>query len=425
MSLTVYGEIALDLLVSSESEISSRVGGAGLYASVAAAKQEIKVDFLTIYNSEISDYQIFLWNSMGVSLKYAKKDECYDLPKYLVTGYKNYEKKISRPMSSLKNDYNYSPEIPNDSQGILIFPIGHTIPVSVCKHAKDNDLLVFLDPKPNQKSIDDAKRALEYTDVLLVNEDEAMLLSETESISEAINALSQKNINYVIIKRGPKGCILIDKDKKITEIPSFKSNAVCTLGSGDVFGGAIAATFLETKDINYSIEIASCVAAKFIENFEIEYMLNKAARGIELEKRKKNDISELKEIVAYLAGPFFSEQETNWVNYVKKMLELRNISVLSPMHSNGIVKPDSSYTERKKVFDLDIQLLESANVVIALLDHNDVGTSFEIGYAYKNNLPVIGYKTSASPPNNMIYCGCDKIVDTIESLIEEVREHVK
>lgn len=425
LSLTVYGEIALDLLVNSGGKIFDRCGGAGLYASVAAAKQGMKVDFLTIYNSKISDYQIFLWNSIGVSLEHAQKNENYDLPKYLVTGYKNYEKKISRPMNSFKNDYNYAAKVPNDSQGILIFPIGHTIPISMCEYAKNNNLLVFLDPKPNQESISDAKQVLEYTDVLLVNEDEAMLLSDTQSVSEAITVLSNTSVKYIVIKKGHQGCILIDKDRNITKIPSFKSNAICTLGSGDVFGGALASVFLETKDIKYSIEVASCIAASFIEHFEIEYMLNETALKIEMKERKRNDIEQPKEVIAYLAGPFFCEQETNWVNYVKRMLELRNIKILSPLHSNGIVKLDSDYTERKKIFNQDINLLDNANIVIALLDHDDPGTCFEIGYAFKNNIPVIGYKTASGHLNNMLYCGCKKIVHTIDELVEEVKRYGK
>ncbi|SHJ56977.1 Sugar or nucleoside kinase, ribokinase family [Clostridium amylolyticum] len=425
MSLAVYGEIALDLLVHSNNDIYNRCGGAGLYASIAAAKQDMKVEFLTVYNSEILDYQIFIWNSIGVTLDHALKNEEYELPKYLVTGYRNYEHKISRPMSFFKNNYNYYPEIPKKSQAILIFPIGHTIPLYMCEYAQNNNILVFLDPKPNEISINEAKKALKYTDILLVNEDEAMLLSNSRNIKDAINILSKERIKHIVIKRGIRGCILISEDRKITKIPSFRSNAICTLGSGDVFDGALAATFLETKDIVYSIEVASCLAASFIEKFEIERMPNKLAIKLELKERKRNSINKTKEVVAYLAGPFFSEQELYWVNYVKQMLELRKIKVLSPFHSNGIVKLDSTYEERKRVFNLDIELLEKANIVIALIDHNDPGTYFEMGYALKKGVPIIGYKTSVGGLNNMISCGCSAIVSNIDNLIEEVEKYVQ
>lgn len=425
MDLTIYGEIALDLLLDYKSNIISRYGGAGLYAAMAAVKQGIKVDFLTIYNSEIDDYQISLWNCMGISLKLAEKKETYSLPKYLVTGFRNYQKKVSRPMSVLKNDYNYDPRLNKNCLGVLVFPIGHTIPIYMCKCAKNNHQIVFLDPKPNQASIDDAKDALKYTDILLVNEDEAMLISDTQSIKDSIYVLSQKNISYIIVKMGAKGCILVDKNGTVTKIPAFESSVVCTLGSGDVFGGALAANFLMTHDIYYSIKAASCIAADFIEHFEIEKILSRSALKAELQKRKEKENWQSKKVIVYLAGPFFSEQEINWVNYIKNILESRNIKVLSPLHDNGIIKYNSDNNERKRIFNLDIKSMESSDVIIALLDHDDTGTCFEIGYAFERNIPIIGYRTSKEHLNNMIYCGCNKIVDGIEELIQEVKKYGK
>lgn len=423
MKLTVYGEVGKDILIVSEDEIHSRYGGAGLYASISAARQGADVEFLTIYNSNKDNYLISMCNILGISLESALMMEDYDLPKYLVTGYKNHEKKISIPMNEIKNDYNYRPFISQDSKGILVFPIGHTIPISLCKEAKSRNIPVFLDPKPNKESIEDAKKALKFVDMLLVNEDEAMLISNTNSTMDAIKVLSNQDLKYLIIKRGEKGCILIEKGKEVIEKLAFKSNAICTLGSGDVFGGALATTFIETGDINYSIEVASCLAADFIERNDPETMLNRAALKNNMSKRKLNENVEFKDISIYLAGPFFSEQEVYWVNYVRKELELRNIKVLSPLHENGIVALNSSYEERKKVYNLDIDLLEDADMVIALLDHDDPGTCFEIGYAVKKNIPVIGLRTSTEYLNNMIYCGCIKVFNSIEEIIEEVKTY--
>ena len=262
--------------------------------------------------------------------------------------------------------------------------------------------------------------ALQYIDILLVNEEEAMLLADTENLDLAIEKLYSLGMRYIIIKRGVKGCFIVDNQKNIMKVPAYYSSAVCTLGSGDVFGGIAGITYLKTQDIWKSVEVASCFAAKFIESFIIELAFGEKALQNELKVRKKNIYNQDKKINIYLAGPFFSEQEISWINYVKRMLEIRGINVLSPMHENGIIKSDFTEEQQREVFKADIKLLEQSNLVVALIDYEDGGTCFEIGYAYKENIPVIGYKTSMNRLNNMLKFGCEKVVYTIEQLVEEI-----
>ncbi|RFU69999.1 PfkB family carbohydrate kinase [Bacillus sp. V59.32b] len=416
MSLSIYGEIGIDILLDNDSSIFYRTGGAGLYAAIAAAKQEMKVNFLTVYGPEIDKYSMRFWETMGVSTQQSLYLENYNVPRYLVTGYKAFENKYSTPMTDVKIGVDYNPSIEKDCEGLLLFPIDHTLPESLCKQALERNIPIFLDPKPNNKSIQQAKTILEYVTVLLVNEEEALLLSESTDIDEAINKLNVMGPKYIILKRGHKGCTLIYDEKRI-DFPAFKSNVVCTLGSGDVFGGAFAVTFLRTRDIEYSVQIGNCAAANFIESVSIETVIDKAGVEKDLFLREKliTDEKLLKKI--YLAGPFFSKQEINWVKQITDRLESARFRVLSPSRENGIINKDMSLEQRRKVFQSDIDLLNDADVVVALLDHDDPGTCFEIGYAYEKGIPVYGLKTSQNDLNNMVRFGCKELLDNIEDLI--------
>lgn len=421
MKLAIHGEVARDILIDRYGNISSRVGGAGLYAALAAAKQNTKVEFLTVYGVEIEPYQINMWSEMGVSFDHAVIVNNREIPKYLVTGYKNNEKKVSRPINVIARNYNF--KIPDDTSAILIFPIDHNIPISMCQEAKERGILVLLDPKPNEKSIEAARKTLPYVDILLVNEEEAMLLANTNNIGEAIEKLYSLGMTFTIIKRGVKGCLIVDNNKNITSVDAYSSKPICTLGSGDVFDGIFILKFLETNNIERSVEAASCFAAKFIEAFEIDYSFGRRALERELETRKKNTIAQQKTMNVYLAGPFFSPEEIRRVNHMKEQLELSGINVLSPMHENGIINKKCDSNKRKEIFKSDIELLESADVVVALLDYEDEGTCFEIGYAYKENRPVIGYLSNLREVNNMLKFGCNIIVDNTELLIEEINKY--
>ncbi|MGE7273610.1 PfkB family carbohydrate kinase [Brevibacillus panacihumi] len=416
MSLAIYGEIGIDLLLDRHTTITPRVGGAGLYAAIAAAKQGVRIDFLTVYGPEIEKYSLNFWETMGISTQQSLYLENYSVPRYIVTGYKAFERKNSTPITNVKIGINYCPSLNDECKGLLLFPLDHSFPDSLCMQAFKKEVPIFLDPKPNEKSIIQARENLKYVTVLLVNEEEALLLSESTNIKEAIKTLKKMGPKYIVIKRGYKGCILVDGEK-IVEFPAYKSNVVCSLGSGDAFGGALAATFLETGDIEYSVQVGNCVAANFIENVAIETVIDKAGVEKDIHYREKFVVNEDSPKKIYLAGPFFSTQEIQWVKHVCDRLEDAGFIVLSPSRENGFIFNDTSYEQRKNIFQSDIDLLKSSDIVVALLDHDDPGTCFEIGYAFEKGLPVYGFKTSRTDLNNMIKFGCIRITENIEELI--------
>lgn len=423
MSIAIYGEVALDWLIAHNGEVSCRKGGAGLYAALSVARLGEKVELLSILSPEIDEYHISVWSDMGVSFRYAKNDINYSIPGYIVTGFENYRRKVSRPMTNIKYNYEYLPNIPKGSKAILVFPINHSIPKDICINASKNGKVVFLDPKPNKESIADAKEILNYVDVLLVNEEELMLLSSEDSIQKGIEVMLGEGPEYIIVKRGIKGCIIAKDNEEPIIIPSYKSQAVCTLGSGDVFGGALVATFLRTNDMKYSVRFASCMAACFIESLEAEQIPNKRAIEVYMDKKETIYYNSLKDTTVYLAGPFFSKQELDWVNYVHESIEGCGLKVLSPYKENGIIDEKLSLEGRRDIFHSDLDLILEADLVVALLDSNDPGTNFEIGYAYSNKKTIIGLKTSDNKLNNMIQFGCNVICNNIEDLIREVYKY--
>lgn len=425
MSICIYGEVASDWLVSRNGSISLRMGGAGLYAALSAARLGKKVDLFTVLNPEIDKYYLSVWSDIGVSFEHAKIDKDYVHPNYIVTGFENCCKKVSRPIYTQKYDNEYFPSLPVDSEAILLFPIGHSIPRRLCEEAKNRNNIVFLDPKPNEESIEDARKVLSYVDVLLVNEEELLLLSAKKNLVEAIESLFEKGPRCIVVKRGIKGCIVAQKNKKSQFIPSYKSNAVCTLGSGDAFGGALVSTYVETGNMEYSAKFASCMVACFIESFDAERIPNKNAVEFYMKDREIVDFISTKEVTIYLAGPFFSQQELNWVNYIHGFLESCGFKILSPSKENGIINVNTGSDVKKDVFLSDLKLLDKSDLVVALLDHSDTGTSFEIGYAYSNNIPVLGLKTSKSSLNNMIEYSCDIICSSVEELITEVYKYAR
>lgn len=86
-------------------------------------------------------------------------------------------------------------------------------------------------------------RALAYTDVLLVNENEALAMTRSASIVEAAGELL-KYVRVVAIKRGPQGAYVADRDRAVAVPVAPAERVVDTVGAGDSFDAGFIAGWL-------------------------------------------------------------------------------------------------------------------------------------------------------------------------------------
>ena len=96
---------------------------------------------------------------------------------------------------------------------------------------------------------------------------------------------------------------------------------------------------------------------------------------------------------AYIAGPLFDDHEREYLEKIAKIVESYGISTFVPHRDAGLVTGDFTFEKKVKVFDVDMEYLEPADIVIALLTGRDVdsGTAAEIGYAYKAGKRSVSY----------------------------------
>lgn len=90
----------------------------------------------------------------------------------------------------------------------------------------------------------------------------------------------------------------------------------------------------------------------------------------------------------YIAAPFFNNDQITRVELVKALLENKNLTYFSPK-DHSAVKDINDPENRKKVFALNHESIDSSKMVIAITDGKDPGTIWEAGYAYAKNIPVI------------------------------------
>ncbi len=157
------------------------------------------------------------------------------------------------------NDFNYikmENSIIMFQQEIPLKTIEDTI-----KNTINNNNIIITDPSPFIKN----EFILKNSDFLTPNEKEAELLSNVninsiEDAKKASKIIHEKYKNNVIIKLGSGGS-LINYNGEIVHYKPHKINAVDTTGAGDCFNGTFAAKYIETGDIDKSMEFANTAAA--------------------------------------------------------------------------------------------------------------------------------------------------------------------
>ena len=143
------------------------------------------------------------------------------------------------------------------------------------------------------------------------------------------------------------------------------------------FRYAFDKSYIENKCIYNTSEMSFYDVAKDIANFS-----------------KKYDF--------YLASPFFNDEQINREETIKKTLRGYGFTVYAP-REHGIVGSLASQEAVTSTFNSNVEAIDNSRMVLAITDGKDMGTIWEAGYAYGNNIPIVYYaETLGNNPFNIM-----------------------
>lgn len=102
-------------------------------------------------------------------------------------------------------------------------------------------------------------------DLLFSNEEEALEISNSRDIEDAIEALRGMASRFVVT-RGPRPALVHDGSRTF-EVPAQEVNPLDTTGAGDIFAGSLLYGLSEGRDIVSSAELANAAAARLITSY--------------------------------------------------------------------------------------------------------------------------------------------------------------
>ncbi len=212
----------------------------------------------------------------------------------------------------------------------------------------------------------DAKRV-----ALVLNRFEARSLTgEPDPRAAAALLAGQGRYEVVIVKNGARGLLVAEK-AHVRACPPHWSTRVAPLGTGDCFSAAFAAHWFAGAEAFEAARCASACTAQYTVTGDLEPPVFDVtvAEPVPMNNAR-----------VYLASPFFSLAEEWQVQLCRDQLAPH---VFSPLHDVGHGEAE--------VAQADIDGLRTCDAVFAVIEGNDPGTLYEVGYAAALGLPVIAY----------------------------------
>lgn len=293
-----------------------------------------------------------------------------------------------------------------------IFPNPLNIPIAKQWEVVANDVIAFgmlesdykieaqkvvYDPQTSIKPKVFSKIGKAEKLVYIINRNEAHSISSSDCIEDIKTFFFHKEkVEAFIIKNGPYGATLYTKNNDY-EIPSFITNNVYKIGSGDIFTASFGYYWMIK---GFSFEKSALLASKSTALYCDKKVYISCAENVSF-KYQEFKGRNLSEKQVYLASPFFSLSELILVDKIRNALLSFGVKVFSPFHDIGL-------GEEIAIAKKDIEGINNSDVVFLVLDNLDSGTLIESGFSMANDKKLIGYHRTCDE-NNLLMLKPSKI----------------
>lgn len=243
----------------------------------------------------------------------------------------------------------------------------------------DAGLLVFDPQLPGHRGGLDLQGLRSAELHLVLNAREARGASGANDPEAAARTLleAHPDARSVVVKLAARGALVMPRGTAPVLVNPVPSRTVAALGTGDLFAAGYLSALADGAD---AVEAARHASAG------VGYM--SATSSIHLPPTPLEVLPDTSPWApraipqVYLAAPFFTLPELWIVHFVRDILRNQGVQVFSPLHDVG--RGDEIAAD-------DLAGLDNSQAVLALTDHSDAGTLFEVGYATARRIPVVAH----------------------------------
>jgi len=295
VDLIILGTIGLDSVKTPFGKIKEGLGGAAVYASVAASFFS-KPGIVSIMGEDFPEAYLQFLSKKGIDLSGIEKqgktfrwDAFYEFDM-------NEAKTIKTELNSLESFKADLPDNYKDAKYVFLANIDPELQMKVIEQLKNPEFIV-LDTMnfwiENKK--EELIEVIKQVNLLLLNESEARQLFNTPFLIKAAKEALKLGPKAVIIKKGEHGSLLFTDDKYFSA-PGYPLEEIKDpTGCGDSFGGALIGYLAKTKDtseanLRKAIVYGSVIASYNAEDFSLNRLKTLTEKDIEKRYNEFHDI---------------------------------------------------------------------------------------------------------------------------------------
>jgi len=297
--LTVFGTVALDTTRTPFHTVERTLGGTATFASIAASNYVPTSIVGIIGNDFPASYMEILKNRLdirGLSISETDKTFHYDSS----FGYDLYKRTTNK--TELNVISNYQSTVPTafvDSEYVYLAnndPVQNMNLLNQVSHPK----LVICDTMDfwilNKR--DDVIKMINKVDGIILNESEARLLFNENSILKCARLLVSNGPSFVLINRGENGSLLF-YENEFYPIPGYPTETIKDpTGAGDSFGGAFIGYLctqgqINSKSLKNAMIHGNIMGSFAIEDYGIQRLVNIGNKDIKQRYEKYKEILSL------------------------------------------------------------------------------------------------------------------------------------
>ena len=276
--LLIVGTVAFDSIETPNDSVEKILGGAATHISISASLFNINSAIISIVGGDFPAeyFEIFKKRNIDISsLKIEKNGKTFFwIGKYA---------KNMNQRDTLKTEVNvlanFDPIVPEKYRSPNVVVLGNLDPIiqlKVMEQIINPPTITILDTMNfwMDNTMENLKKIISQVDLICINDEEVKQLTGLDSLIEGGKKILNMGPNFVIVKKGEYGSMLIHKSNSF-ECPAFPVKKVKDpTGAGDSFAGGLAGYLTKVNsssfdEIKNAIIYATATASFSVEEFGI------------------------------------------------------------------------------------------------------------------------------------------------------------
>ena len=284
-TILIIGSIALDTIENNRGKREDLIGGSTTYATVAAGRL-VPVNVVGVIGNDFPDEGLKIYKRYANSLVDL---ECKEGNTFRWGGrYGENMDNRETLFTDLGVFSDFSPRLSTVNKNVsnvFLANIHPSLQLSVINQMAGKHLIVtdtmnlWIETTKNK-----LLKVLKKSDILLINESEAELISGTNNIDRSAVQLQGLGPSTVVIKKGSSGVVLFHGEEKVSIGAYPVKDVIDTTGAGHTFGGGFVSALASGGTFRDALIKGSALASICVEGFGVESLLE-----VNLEEIKKRE----------------------------------------------------------------------------------------------------------------------------------------